>query len=86
MQAYAKFLPSHSTVSVVLSNPCVGPSPRINIYFFLLTTCMEELISTPKIITFLPIPPLGNEKVPFLSNPMSYTEYLYLSISAFFAN
>ena len=25
----------------------------------------------------------GNEKVPFLSDPIPYPEYLYLSISAF---
>ena len=37
-------------------------------------------------ITFLPNPPVGNEKVPFISNPVPYPEYLYLSISAFFNN
>ena len=31
-------------------------------------------------------PPLENEKVLFTSNPIPHPEYLYLSISAFFAN
>ena len=39
-----------------------------------------------KIITFLPNPSLGNEKFPFTSNPVPNSEYLYLSISAFFTN
>ena len=51
--------------------------------FFLLSMCAEELISTPKIITFWPNPPPGNEKVDFLSNPIPLSEYPYLSISAF---
>ena len=36
-----------------------------------------------KIITFLPNPVPENEKLPCLSNPIPYPEYLYLSISAF---
>ena len=40
-------------------------------------------MSTPKIITFLPNPVPGYEKLPCLSNPNPYVEYLYLSISAF---
>ena len=43
-------------------------------------------LSTPKIITFLPNPIAGNPKVPFISYPIPYPEYLYLSISAFFIN
>ena len=69
-------------VNVVSSNPCVGPSPRIKISFFLLLTCTEELISAPKIIQFVPNP-LPTENFPFLSNPIPYPEYLYLSISTF---
>ena len=38
------------------SNPCVGPSPRTKIYFFLLSVCVGELLSRPKTMTFLPIP------------------------------
>ena len=64
-------------------NPCVGTIPKINISFLLLSICLEELISAPKIITFWPNPPRGNEKLPLLSNPIPYPEYLYLSISAF---
>ena len=44
--------------------------------FFLLSTCTEELMSAPKIITFLPNPPVGNEKVSFTLNPMPYPGYL----------
>ena len=39
-------------VNVVPSNPCVDPSPRIKIYFSLLSTCTDELISAPEIMTF----------------------------------
>ena len=38
----------------VCSNPSVGPLPRIKIFSFLLSVCRDELISTPKVITFLP--------------------------------
>ena len=50
--------------------------------FFLLSIFVEELISTPKIITFLP-KSLPNEKDVSLSNPIPYPEYPYSSISAF---
>ena len=53
--------------------------------FFLLSIFDDELISTPKIITFLPIS-LPMEKDVSLSNPMSYREYPYFSISAFLVN
>ena len=43
-----------SAVMVVSSNPCVGPSPRAQISFFLLSIRTDELLPTPKIITFLP--------------------------------
>ena len=67
----------------VCSSPCVGPSLKIKIYFFLLSIFVDELMSTPKIITFLPNPVPGNEKLPCLSNPIPYPEYPYLSMSAF---
>ena len=38
------------------SNLSLGPSLRTKISFFLLSTCTNELISTPKIIEFLPNP------------------------------
>ena len=44
---------------------------------------LDELVSTPHIITFLPNPVPGNEKLPRLSNPFPYPEYLYLLTSAF---
>ena len=62
----------------------LAPLTKIKI-LFLLSTCTEELMSTQKIITFLPNPIPGNGKLPCLSNPISQPEYLYLSISAFFA-
>ena len=36
----------------VCSNLCVGPFPRTNMTFFLLSMRVEELISAPKINTF----------------------------------
>ena len=56
---------------------------KIKISFFLLSIFVDELISTPKIITFLPNPTPGDEKLSCLSNPIPYPEYLYLLISAF---
>ena len=44
-----------------------------------------KLISTPKIITFLPVS-LPIEKDDCLSNPIPYPKYPYLSISAFLVN
>ena len=62
-----------SAGSVVSSNPYVGPLPRINISFFLLSTYTEEFISTRKIITFLPNP-IAIEKVQGLSYSIPYPE------------
>ena len=67
---------------MVPSNTCVGSSPWIRISFFLLSTCTEELISTPKSIQFLPNQ-LPTENPPFLSNLIAYPEYLYILISLF---
>ena len=69
----------------MLSNPCVDNLPRTKMCFFLLSIFVDELISTPKIITFLP-KSLPNEKDVSLSNPMSYQEYPYLLISAGLVN
>ena len=43
-----------SALIVVSSIPCFGPSTRSKIYFFLLSACVDELLSTPKFVTFLP--------------------------------
>ena len=43
-------------------------------------------MSTPRIITFLPNPVPGNEKLLFLSNPIPYPEYPYFSMSALLVN
>ena len=76
------YISAHS----VCYNPCVGPLPRIKISFFLLSISIDKLISTPKIILFLTVPPLKCEKHPCLSNLIPYPEYLYLSIPAFLIN
>ena len=55
---------------------CSNPS------LFLLSTFVDNTF-TRKIITFVPVPPLGWEKNTCLSNPIPYPELLYLSISAF---
>ena len=44
---------------------------------------MDKLIPTPNFITLQPNPPLGNEKVPLLSNPIPEPEFSYLAILAF---
>ena len=72
-----------STVDVVLLNPSVGLLPRIKISFPLLSICTDEFISAPKIITFLPMLPSGNENSERESNHMPQPLYLYLYRSAF---
>ena len=47
---------------VIHSHLCVGPSPRTKISFFLLSTCIEKLLSPPKIKTILPQSGPGSEK------------------------
>ena len=68
----------------VCSNLYVGPFSRINMLFFLLSIWAEELISTLRIKTFWPNPPLGNVKLDLLSSPLPKQEYPYFLISAFF--
>ena len=70
----------HSVYVLIL---VLGLYPKSKYLFFLLSVFAEELISTPKIITFLPNPIPGDEKLPYLSNPIPCPEYLHLSISAF---
>ena len=55
-------------------------------FFFLLSIWAEELMSAPKINTFWPNLPPGNEKLGLLSNPIPWPEYPYYSISAFLVN
>ena len=71
---------------MVLSNPCAGPSPRIKISFFLLSICIDELISALKIMKFFPVLPSGNENSECKSNPIPQPVYTYLIGSAFLAN
>ena len=55
---------------MVSSNSCVGPLPRTKIAFLLLSICTDELLSTPKIIVFLPQSKLACEKSERESNPI----------------
>ena len=68
-----------STVNVVSSNSCVGPSPRTKISLFLLLTCIDEFISAPKLMTFFPVLLPANESSEWESNPMGHLLYSYLS-------
>ena len=54
--------------------------------FFPLSIFDDELISTPKIITFLPILLPMEKKSPYLSNPIPHPEYQFLSILGFLVN
>ena len=65
---------------------CMKALPNTNTLFTLLLASAELLKSTPKIITFLPSPPLACEKLSFESNPIPYPEYLNLPTSVFFVN
>ena len=58
-----------SAVNIVSSNPCVGPIPRNEKYFSLLSILTVEFISAAKIWTFLPMTLSGNEKSERNSNP-----------------
>ena len=55
----------------VCSSTCVRPLPKMEISFLRLLIFVDELISTPKIVTFLPNQERGNEKLPCLSNPIT---------------
>ena len=72
-----------SADKVVSSNLCVGSLPKIKIYFFLLSICTDDLISTAKIMTFLPTLPAGKEYSERESNPIPQALYTYLHGSAF---
>ena len=73
---FSKINRTHFFALSVCSSPCVGPLPKIKIFFFLLSVFVHELISTPKVITFLPTSIPGYEKCPCPSNPIPYPEYL----------
>ena len=52
--------------------------------FFQLKIFVVELMSTPKIFKFFPVPPEECEKNLFLSNPIPYPKYSYRSTSTCF--
>ena len=49
------------SVIAISSNLCVQPSLRTEIFFYLLPTCIGELLSTPKAMAILLQLPSGNE-------------------------
>ena len=59
-----------SANNVVSSGLCVGPLPQIKVYFFLSSICRDELILTPKIMTFLTTLPSDNKNSEREWNPM----------------
>ena len=59
-----------SANNVVSSYPCGGPIPRIKISFILLSIYTDELISTSKVMIFLPTLPSGNEISESESSPV----------------
>ena len=61
-----------SAVIVVLSDPCIGLSPRTKISFLLLSIRTDELLSTPKIITFFAKSKFECEESEQESNPIPY--------------
>ena len=67
-------------------NPCADPKPRIEISFFLLSICTNELLSTPTIATLLPTLPSGHENSERESNPIPEPVYTCSSGSEFLAN
>ena len=56
---------------MVSSNHCVGPLSRINIFYFLLSICTDEIISSPKTIEILITLPSGNEDSEGKLDPIS---------------
>ena len=75
-----------SVVNVVSHNPCVGPFPRIKIYFFLLWICTDELILIPELMIFSPTLLPSNKYFERESNSIPQLLYTYLSGSAFLDN
>ena len=59
-----------SVVNLVSSNHCAVSLPRIKISLFLLSICIDELLSGPKIMTFFPILSSENENSERESSPM----------------
>ena len=57
-------------IDYIFSAFSVKPFPIITISFFLLSIFVDELISTPNIVMFLPNLVPGNEEHPCLPNPI----------------
>ena len=73
-----------SAVSV-WSNTYVGPLPRIKIFFFYYQYPEMNSYLLQRLLHFHQLHCLLKKNI-FLSDPMPYPEYLYLSISTFFLN
>ena len=63
-----------SALVVVSSSPVAGPPTKNKISFFPLSVCNGELLSTLKIITFLPLSKFEIKKSHLELNPISYPE------------
>ena len=59
---------------MISSDSCLGPSPRTQIPFFLLSICSDKLFYTSKITTFLPQSKPGYERSEREPNPVPYSE------------
>ena len=53
------------------------PKPK-----YIFSCCQSLLMNSFLMLTFLPNPVPGDKKLPCLSNPIPYPEYLYFSMSA----
>ena len=71
-----------SAVIVELSKPCVGPSPRTQMFLFLRSICSKELLSNPKKMTYFALLTSDHYGFEHESNPMSHPCYLYIWISS----
>ena len=72
-----------SAVIVVSSDPCVKLSPRTKISFKSFSLCIDELLSSPKIIVFLPQSKFASKNSEQELYPIPYPEKKYLSESGF---
>ena len=53
----------------MLFNSVVGPTSTTKISFYLLSICLDEILSLPK-ITYLWHSPFDKEKIEYVSNPI----------------
>ena len=82
---FVKLIKYFASAAIEVSSfPCAWPSPKIKI-FFLLSAWFDELLSAPKITTFL-LQEFKIGKTQWESNLIPYMEQEYLPRSAFMVN